>query len=253
MNVKAFHGITHCRIKVNKYSVTNNTLCKEFNPNNPKHIGIGEMFIQNIRCEISTKKVGHETIAYPVISVDAADFVCHNECYKCEHFNLDHTAMCSRPGCEYYPPNAKVEKTNLFSLKDFCQCSLKVMSAYNGKILCKSFNPKNPKHADFGTREVVSIWSEIVTRSNGYNNCASAQLCVYVDGKPEYDAEHPSAEHNKLSPCDYCPRNGTNNNECIRCKENGYPCADCDYCRLDADGCCQPPCENCEHIEKERK
>ena len=67
-----------------------------------------------------------------------------------------------------------------------CQTDIKVMSGFNGKVLCKRFNPK--KHTEIANREIVSVWSEIcVSKPMGYSNEAFAEICVYVDGKNECD------------------------------------------------------------------
>ena len=69
-----------------------------------------------------------------------------------------------------------------------CQTDIKVMSGFNGKVLCKRFNPK--KHTEIAEREVVSVWSEIrANKSMGYSNAAFAEICVYVNGAKEC-AEH---------------------------------------------------------------
>lgn len=68
---------------------------------------------------------------------------------------------------------------------DLCHSKIKVMSAYNGKILCKAFNPE--KHTEICEREVISIWCEIeATKPSGYYNIASPVMCVYADGIKEY-------------------------------------------------------------------
>ena len=65
-----------------------------------------------------------------------------------------------------------------------CQTDIKVMSGFNGKILCKRFNPQ--KHTEIADREVVAVWSEIRSnKSMGYSNSAFAEICVYVNGAKE--------------------------------------------------------------------
>ena len=67
-----------------------------------------------------------------------------------------------------------------------CKTDIKVLSAFNGKVLCKRFDPK--KHIEIASREIVSVWSEIrVNKTIGYSNAAFAEICVYVDGKNECD------------------------------------------------------------------
>lgn len=249
MKIKTLIELAKCPIRITDSK--GKVLCKEFNPNNPKHDNIGEMFVKTIRCEIVTGKLVDEIIARPIISVCADTFEwCHSKCYSCSHFlTCEEESMCDNADCELFPPKANSDTINLFALNNFCRSPIKVMSAYNSQVLCREFNSENPKHLSVGKREVVSVWAEIFTRSHGFTNTGYARLCVYVDGKPEYDAEHQSAAHNELNPCEHCPRNGSNDDECAQCKKSGYPCADCDYCELDEDGCCNPSCENCEYCK----
>ena len=73
-----------------------------------------------------------------------------------------------------------------------CQTDIKVMSGFNGKVLCKRFNPK--KHTEIASREIVSVWSEIETsKPMGYRNFAHANICVFVNGANEYN-EHYGVE-----------------------------------------------------------
>lgn len=65
---------------------------------------------------------------------------------------------------------------------------LKVMSGYNGKVLCcRAF--KKEKHEEIGKREVLSVWSEITVANSVYHSFASSTLCVYVCGGQEHE-EH---------------------------------------------------------------
>ena len=69
-----------------------------------------------------------------------------------------------------------------------CQTDIKVMSGFNGKILCKRFN--HQKHTEIADREVIAVWSEIrAKKAMGYSNAAFAEICVYVNGAKEC-AEH---------------------------------------------------------------
>lgn len=73
-----------------------------------------------------------------------------------------------------------------------CKTDIKVMSGFNGKVLCKRFNPK--KHTEIANREIVSVWSEIeASKSSGYRNFAYTNICVFVNGAKEYD-EHYGVE-----------------------------------------------------------
>lgn len=65
---------------------------------------------------------------------------------------------------------------------------LKVLSAYNGIVLCKAFDPK--KHIKIGEREVCSFWAEcVINKSISYGNTAQPIICVYVEGSEEYKKE----------------------------------------------------------------
>ena len=63
------------------------------------------------------------------------------------------------------------------------QKPLKVMSGFNGKVLCHRF--KEDKHQEIGERKVVSVWPEISVTNSGFSSHAAAILCVYVDGHKE--------------------------------------------------------------------
>ena len=66
---------------------------------------------------------------------------------------------------------------------------IKVMSGYNGKLLCKRFDEK--KHPHIADRVVTSVWAEIVaSKSMCFDNIAMPILCVFVNGKKEYEEEH---------------------------------------------------------------
>ena len=72
--------------------------------------------------------------------------------------------------------------------KYYCKSDLKVMSGYNGKILCKRFNPK--RHIEIGEREVAAVWAEIeVTKPSGYRQSATPIICAYVHGYIEYEKD----------------------------------------------------------------
>ena len=75
---------------------------------------------------------------------------------------------------------------------EICHGPIRVMSAFNGKVLCYRYKPK--KHTELAERQIVSVWCEIqATKPSGYNNIATATMCVYVHGDKEckktYDME----------------------------------------------------------------
>ena len=65
--------------------------------------------------------------------------------------------------------------------------SLRILSAYNGKILCYEYKPH--KHVELGEREIVALWSDIVVQNFSYGHSACPVLCMYVDGRFEYEKE----------------------------------------------------------------
>ena len=72
--------------------------------------------------------------------------------------------------------------------KQYCHSELKVLSAFNGKVLCHNFNLK--KHESIADREVSSVWAEIKVSANlSFSNYAKPIICVYVDGRKEYEEE----------------------------------------------------------------
>lgn len=65
--------------------------------------------------------------------------------------------------------------------------SIKVISAYNDKVLCHRFNPE--KHKEIGEREVRGVWADCKSSSLGYHKTIHLMLCVYADGSKEcYEA-----------------------------------------------------------------
>lgn len=65
---------------------------------------------------------------------------------------------------------------------------LKVMSVYNGKVLCQRFNPE--KHKDVGERNVCAVWAEIAITKSTFGNIARPIMCVYADGMKEMEDDH---------------------------------------------------------------
>ena len=65
---------------------------------------------------------------------------------------------------------------------------MKILDAYNGRVLCYNFNPDKEKHQALGERRILDIWAEIrISQSAGFGNFADVILCAYVDGVPEYE------------------------------------------------------------------
>lgn len=69
-----------------------------------------------------------------------------------------------------------------------CTFDIKVLSSYNGKLLCKNYNPK--KHSHLNSREVRSMWPDLVVVKGVLgSSIAKPILCLYVDGREEYEEE----------------------------------------------------------------
>ena len=76
-------------------------------------------------------------------------------------------------------------KITVQELSERAHTAIEVKSAFNGKVLCKRYQPI--KHAEIGKREVSSIWAEIRSENtSGFSSIARPVLCVYVHGDIEY-------------------------------------------------------------------
>lgn len=69
-----------------------------------------------------------------------------------------------------------------------CPSKIKVLSAYNGKVLCKRYDPE--KHSEIGKRELRTFWADMEVSRCGFSTYAYPIICCHADGKPEYDKEH---------------------------------------------------------------
>ena len=74
-------------------------------------------------------------------------------------------------------------------LAQVAQTSLKVMSAYNDKVLCHRFNPDT--HKEIGLRAVRSVWADLRILNGVFGKHVTPMLCVYADGAPEAFKENP--------------------------------------------------------------
>lgn len=68
-----------------------------------------------------------------------------------------------------------------------CYSPVEVRSGFNGKMLCRNFDPK--KHSEIGERELISVWADTKKHSNDPGAPVCPVLCCYVDGRPEYEKE----------------------------------------------------------------
>ena len=81
-----------------------------------------------------------------------------------------------------------VDKITVGEFNKIAHGKIEVRSAYNGKILCKDFNPR--KHEDISLRKITSVWGDVRIINNlGFGNIAKPVLCVYVLGDKEYEED----------------------------------------------------------------
>ena len=67
------------------------------------------------------------------------------------------------------------------------QGAICVVSGYNGKVLCQTYNPE--KHQSIGEREIHAVYPAVRVDKR-FANFGQAIVKAYVDGSPEYDKEH---------------------------------------------------------------
>lgn len=78
-------------------------------------------------------------------------------------------------------------KMTLNEFYKYCSPSaeIKVLSGFNGKVLCKKFKPL--LHSEkYGNRKILNIWSEIAVKNDIFGNRAKPILVCYVDGFEEF-------------------------------------------------------------------
>ena len=81
-------------------------------------------------------------------------------------------------------------------LAKLCETPVCAKSGFDGKILCKRFDPQ--KHVELGRREVTAVWAEIkVENTGGFSSFAHPVLMAFVDGSPEYKAKLKKMEESK--------------------------------------------------------
>lgn len=77
----------------------------------------------------------------------------------------------------------------------YCHGTLRVYSGFNGKLLCKNFNPN--KHFKTGEREIIAVWAEIVAgKMQGFRQKIEPVTCVYVHGDMEAEERLRRAQKN---------------------------------------------------------
>lgn len=69
------------------------------------------------------------------------------------------------------------------------QTGMKVMSAYNGKVLCHRFDTE--KHKAIGEREVRAVCADLRILDGAFSKQCAPILCVYADGTEECYKENP--------------------------------------------------------------
>lgn len=73
----------------------------------------------------------------------------------------------------------------LYQLTNHARTTICAMSAFNGKILCKKFDPK--KHPDLADREVISVWPSLKICKGIFGDSAQPVIECYLQGSPEYN------------------------------------------------------------------
>ena len=68
-------------------------------------------------------------------------------------------------------------------LAKIMKTSIKVMSAYNGKVLCHRFDQE--KHKEIGERETDCVWADLQIIEGPFGKQAKAIICCYADGTKE--------------------------------------------------------------------
>lgn len=79
-------------------------------------------------------------------------------------------------------------------LAKIVRTSIKVMSAYNGKVLCHRFDPE--KHKEIGERKTDCVWADLVIVESCFGRQAKAIVCCYADGRKEWEQER-KVNHDK--------------------------------------------------------
>lgn len=75
----------------------------------------------------------------------------------------------------------------VFEFSKICKSPLRLISAYNGKILCYEFNAE--KHTEIGKREIYDVWADIRVTNSGFGDYARPIMCAFVNGAAEYEKE----------------------------------------------------------------
>ena len=65
--------------------------------------------------------------------------------------------------------------------------TIKVLSGYNGKVLCHRFDPE--KHKEIGERQTDCVWADLVITDGVFGKYAQAIICCYADGTKECIAD----------------------------------------------------------------
>lgn len=83
---------------------------------------------------------------------------------------------------------------DFITLEEFskvCHKGIKVLSAYNGKVLCYAYDRNNERHKEIGERNISSVWAELDIKGGGFGKYCTPILCCYVDGTEECRKAHP--------------------------------------------------------------
>lgn len=72
-------------------------------------------------------------------------------------------------------------------LAEITRGEIRLLSGYNGKILCRSYDAN--KHKDLGEREVLCLWPDIRISEHSFGNFTRPFLGVFVDGHVEAEKD----------------------------------------------------------------
>lgn len=67
--------------------------------------------------------------------------------------------------------------------------TIRVVSGYDGRVLCYKFNPD--KHPEIASRDIVRVYAGIDSNGSSVNFIsAKAYICAVVDGSIEFEKIH---------------------------------------------------------------
>lgn len=67
------------------------------------------------------------------------------------------------------------------------QSTVKILSSYNGRVLCYKFNSE--KHKDIGEREIRTVFADLSVQEKSFGKHADPIISLYVNGHEDYEKE----------------------------------------------------------------